>query len=100
MPVDNNNSSVADLVGPWVDSDWESSLILRCKAAWNKPLGKLTNRELATFLYQGIATNYILPIAKNRVENKIDDDSEIYEGELKEAIDSAVRATKKSSDSN
>jgi hypothetical protein len=34
------------------------------------------------------------------VENKIDDDTEFYEGELKEAIDTAIQAAKKSSDSN
>jgi len=100
MSVNNNNSSVADLVGPWVKPDWESSLILRLKAAWNKPLAHLTNKELATFLQQRIATDHILPVAKNRVENKIDDDTEFYEGELKEAIDTAIQAAKKSSDSN
>jgi hypothetical protein len=33
----------------------------------------------------------ILPIAKNRVENNVDDDTEFYEGELKEAIEAVTR---------
>jgi hypothetical protein len=94
MPAYNDNPSVADLVGPWVEPDSESSLIRRCKAAWNKPLAQLTNKELATFLQQRIATNHILPVAKSRVENKVLDDTEFYEGELKEAVDSALKAVK------
>jgi hypothetical protein len=86
LSVNHANTSVADLIGPWVDSEWETGLILRCKAAWNKPLKMLTNKELATFWKQRIATNQILPIVKNRVENKVDDDTEFYEGELQEAV--------------
>ena len=86
------NKSVADLIGPWVDSEFESGLILRCKAAWNKPLRDLTNKELATFLQQRIATIHLLPIARNRIENKVDDDTEFYEGELKETIEVVTRS--------
>jgi hypothetical protein len=89
--VNNSNTSIADLVGPWVDSELETSLILRCKEAWNKPLEQLTNKDLATFLQQRIAAMQILPIAKNRVENNVDDDTEFYEGELKEAIEAVTR---------
>jgi CDI immunity proteins len=99
MPADNENSSAAELVGPWVDTGFESGLIMRCKQAWNKPLGQLTNGELATFLWQRITTNYILPIATARLNSKVDDDTEIYEGELKEAIENAEKAAKKASDS-
>jgi hypothetical protein len=88
--VNNDNTSVADLLGPWVETDWESGLVLRCRAAWNKPLQELTNEELATFLDQCIATDRVLPIAKIRVESNAEDDSEIYEGQLREAIERAI----------
>lgn len=90
MPANGENASLADLVGAWVDLDLESSLVLRCKAAWGKPLGQLTNRELATFLQQRIATKNILPMAKARLESKTVDGTEIYEGELKEAVEKAA----------
>lgn len=84
--LNNAITSVADLIGSWADCEFESGLVLRCKAAWNKPLCDLTNNELATFLQQRIATAHILPLAKNRLENKMDDGTEFYEGELMEAI--------------
>jgi hypothetical protein len=92
MPDNNSNASVADLIGPWADSQWETGLILGCKAAWNKPLRELTNKELATFLRQDIAASQILPIARTRVENKVDDASEFYEGELKEAVEAVTQS--------
>jgi len=79
--------SVADILGPWVDPNFESGLIHRCRAAWNKPLDELTNEEMATFLRQEIAVEGILPLAESRVKNGYDDDSEMYDGELKEKID-------------
>ena len=89
--MNKNKTSVEDLLGPWVDPHWESGLVLRCKAAWNKPLQELTNEELATFLDQRIATDQVLAIAKDRLGSNVDDDSEIYEGQLKEAIERVVR---------
>jgi hypothetical protein len=67
--------SVADLLGPWRDPDFESGLIARCRRAWNKPIRELTNEELATFLRQEIAVDALLPFAKRRVELGIDDNS-------------------------
>jgi len=78
--------SVADLVGPWVDPDCDSGLIYRCKHAWSKPLRELSNEELSTLLRQRIAVQHILPIAKKRVEDKINDETEMYLGELEDAI--------------
>ncbi|MFO1489122.1 MAG: contact-dependent growth inhibition system immunity protein [Verrucomicrobiota bacterium] len=79
--------SIADLLGPWVDPDWESGLVDRCRQAWGKPLRDLSNEELATLLRQKIAVEHILPIAKKRVEEKVDDNSEMYDGELKDAVE-------------
>ena len=35
---------------------------------------------------QNIAIDYILPIAERRLEDGIDDDTEMYEGELEEVV--------------
>jgi hypothetical protein len=95
LPNPNETRSVADLLGPWQDGDFESGLTQRCKLAWNKPRLELTNEELATLLRQDIATEFILPEARYRLENKIDDDSEMFEGELMEAVQSADRSVQK-----
>jgi len=81
------NTSVADILGAWVDTDWDSGLVNRCKEAWSKPIESLTNEELATLLRQRIAVDHILPIAEKRLKDGVDDDSEIYDGELKAAIE-------------
>ena len=84
--------SVADLLGPWVEPDWDSGLIERCRNAWSKPLRDLTNQELATLLRQRFAVEQLLPIASQRVLNGFDDDTEIYDGELESAIEYARKA--------
>lgn len=84
--------SLAYLIGPWIDSDWNSGLIERCKNAWGKPLRDLSREELATLLRQRIAVEHLLPIAKKRLEEGIDDDTEMFEGELHEAIEYASNA--------
>jgi hypothetical protein len=85
--VDNDKKSIADMLGPWTDPNFPSGLIQRCKGAWNKPLRELTNLELATFLDQRIGVDQVLPIAKNRLESKIDDYTEFYEGHLKASVE-------------
>ena len=91
MTKEADSTSVADLLGPWVDPDWDSGLINRCRKAWSKPLRDLSNEELATLLRQGIAVEHILPVAKKRVEDNVDDDTEMYDGELEAAIKHASR---------
>jgi hypothetical protein len=88
-----STESIADILGPWVESDWQSGLIERCKRAWNKPLHQLTNEELATLLRQDIATDSILPIAEDRIRRTIDDNTEIYDGELEEAVKTRRRTS-------
>jgi hypothetical protein len=82
-----SNISVSDIVGKWVNSDFDSGLIARCKSAWEKPIVDLTNEELATFLRQNIAMSAILPEARKRMVNNFNDGSEMYEGELKAIVD-------------
>lgn len=86
-----DNTSIADILGPWVESDWESGLIARCREAWNKPLRDLSREELATLLRQRFAVEHVLPVARKKLETGIDDDTEMFEGELQEAIEYASR---------
>ena len=87
-----DNISVADILGPWVEPDWDSGLIARCREAWNKPLQNLSREELATLLRQRYAVEHLLPIAKKRLADGDDDDTEMFDRELAEAIEYASRA--------
>jgi hypothetical protein len=84
--------SIADILGPWVEPDWDSGLIARCRDAWNKPLRDLSREELATLLRQKYAVEHLLPIAKKRLADGDDDDTEMFDGELEEAIKHATKA--------
>jgi len=88
----NDDVSLSDLEGAWMDCDWESGLVKRCKSAWSKPLRDLSREDLAIFLRQHIAVEHLLPIAKKRLEEGIDDNTEMYEGELSAAIEYASNA--------
>ena len=79
-------SSVADVAGPWVDTDFESELIERCKRYWNVPVNELPNEVLATYLRQRITLQLMIPEARKRLERGMNDDSEMYDGELSEAL--------------
>src|SRR5437016_1255004 len=59
--------TVAGVEGPWVDSNFESGLIERCRRGWNTPVGKLTNELLATYLRQRIALKLVVPEARKRI---------------------------------
>jgi len=83
--------SAADIVGPWSEPNWESGLVERCRRAWNKPLGELSNEELATFLRQRIATAAVLIVAEVRLQEGRDDGTEMFDGELAEAVSHAKK---------
>ena len=85
------NISIADLLGPWVEPEWRSGLIERCRTAWSTPILKLTNEELATLLRQRIAVEHLLPVAKKRAADGVEDGSEMYDGELEAAIEYASK---------
>ena len=89
------SQSVADIVGPWVDPNFESGLIERIRKSWNVPIDKLSNEMLATFLRQQIATDFIVQETRKRLELGFDDDSEIYEGELALALREAEARPKR-----
>jgi hypothetical protein len=80
--------TLADILGPWVEPDWQSGLIESCGNAWNTPLRKLTNGQLA-MLRQRFAVEHLLPIAQERLRDSFDDDTELSEGELERAIKDA-----------
>lgn len=91
MAAKPNNKSIADVLGPWIEPDWESGLVDRCRSAWNKPLRDLSRKELATLLRQRIAVEHVLPVARQRVADGVDDDAEMYDGELEAAVEYASR---------
>jgi hypothetical protein len=88
--IDVTKISVADLLGPWVEPGWNSGLIGRCRNAWSKPLPQLTNEELATLLRQRIAVDHLVLIGQRRVQEGIDDGTEMYDGELEAAVKDAI----------
>lgn len=91
MAKGSENISVADILGPWVEPEWESGLIDRCRQAWEKPIRTLSKEELATFLRQRLAVEHLLPVARSKLQD-VDDDTEMFEGELQEAIENATKA--------
>ncbi len=80
------SKSVADVEGSWVDPDFDSGLIARCKRDWSIPVTELSNEALATYLRQQIALELVIPEARMRVEPGFDDGSEIEDGELAAAL--------------
>jgi hypothetical protein len=84
--------SVADIQGPWVDPDFESSLIERCRANWSVPVTEVSNYVLATFIRQRVALGLVLPEAKRRIQVAYVDDTELYDEELSVAVSEAPDA--------
>jgi hypothetical protein len=86
-----DSKSVADFLGPWIEPNFESSLIARCRAAWNKPFRDLSRLELATLLEQKFVIEHVLPVARKKLQ-EANDDTEMFDGQLAEDIDHASRA--------
>ncbi len=84
--------SVADIEGPWCDPNFDSGLILRCKRYWTTPVSELTNEIVATYLRQKIALEIMIPEAQIRLNSGVDDDCELYEGELADALSGVINA--------
>lgn len=78
--------SVADIEGPWIEPEFNSSLIQRCRENWAVPIRQVTNLVLATFIRERIGLSIVVPEAKRRVEARYDDDSEMYDGQLASAL--------------
>jgi hypothetical protein len=82
----NNNLSLDELEGKLGPVEYNSGLVIRCHLAHSKPLACLSNEELATLIRQKIGLRYLVPLAKDRLQSKFEDSSELYEGELFDAV--------------
>lgn len=78
--------AVADIVGPWVDPGFDSSLIGRCRDNWSVPVDEISNYVLATFIRQQIALGLVVPEAQRRIASGYTDETEILGDELALAI--------------
>lgn len=83
--------TLARILGPWQQPDFESGLIARCREAWDKPLESLSRLELVTCLQQDLAVDHIIPVAKKKLHEAVDDDSELFEGQLADAVTDAEK---------
>jgi hypothetical protein len=81
--------TAADIHGAWADSGEGSSLIDRVRRFWCVPIEELPDSGLALFLRQRIAVGPVLAEARQRLASGRLDDSELYEGELAAAVESA-----------
>lgn len=78
--------SVADVEGPWVEPDFNSSLIERCRANWSVPVSEISNYVLATFIRQRKALSLVVPEARRRIGAGFTDETELYDEELSVAV--------------
>ena len=81
--------SIKDIEGEWVDPDFNSSLIERCRENWSKPINELSNYVLATFLRQKLGLSITISEAKKRIEVNYIDGTELYDEELENALEIA-----------
>jgi hypothetical protein len=79
--------SAADLYGPWIDDpEWQTGLLERLKLWWSVPIADLPDAGLALFLRQRTADGPVLAEARRRLAAGQPDDSELYDGELADAV--------------
>jgi hypothetical protein len=87
--------SVASIEGPWLDPDFDSGLIQRCRRYWTTPVRQLSDEMLATFMRQEFGLSVVVPEARRRIESGTSDGSELFDGELVEVL-GRLRNTKPS----
>jgi hypothetical protein len=78
--------SVADIEGPWIEPEFDSSLIQRLRSNWTVPVVNFSNYVLATFIRQRKGLRLVVPEARRRIELGYLDGSELYDEELSNAI--------------
>ena len=88
-------NTLAEILGPWQQPDFESGLIARCRNLWEKPIESFTNQEIVTCLQQGLAIDHLLPMAEERLQRRFEDDSELFDGQLAEAVTAAGKKPNK-----
>lgn len=78
--------SLEQLEGVWPEAESPTGLILRCHTARKKPIDQLSDLELATLLNQEIGVKHIMAEAVRRVAQNRPDDTEYFDGQLKQAV--------------
>jgi hypothetical protein len=78
--------SVADFEGPLQKPDFVSGLIERCEKYWTTPLAELPDVMVATYINQKFALIPMQSEAQRRLDLNLSDDSELYEGQLRDAL--------------
>jgi len=78
---------VADFEGEWSQPDFESGLIERCRRYWATPIDELPDVMIATYLNQEFALAPMQNEARRRLDIGLCDDSELYEGQLRDALE-------------
>ena len=78
--------SVAEIEGTWREPELDSGLIQRLRANWSRPVGKLDNHVLATFIRQRLALDLTIPEAERRIASGYQDETEVCDDELAIAI--------------
>jgi hypothetical protein len=84
--------TVADVEGAWVEPEFNSGLIERCRAYWSTPVTELPNGILAMFIRQKFGLPVVIPEARLRIEQGVHDDSELYDDELSNALSEVQNA--------
>jgi hypothetical protein len=84
--------SVADIEGPWVQGEFESGLIMRCKRYWMVPVNELPDVMVVTYLSQRVAMPLMIEEARRRLASGRLDDTELYDGQLSKALEEAIAA--------
>ncbi len=80
--------SVEDIEGKW-KGEVTTGLTARCKESWNIPLDELEDIMVITYLNQRIALNHMVREAERRLELELRDDTELYDGQLNDALERA-----------
>ncbi|BCJ06801.1 hypothetical protein PRtIB026_A34450 [Pseudomonas sp. RtIB026] len=83
-------TTVSSLIGPWKGAA-STTLLQRCRDAWDTPFEELSDLMVATFLSQRIAVPQLLVEAMRRLDSEPRDDTEYFDGQLAEAV-SALKA--------
>lgn len=78
--------SLEQLEGVWPEPESPTGLMLCCHAVRKKPIDELSDLELATLLNQNIGLKHILPEAIRRLAQNRPDNTEYFDGQLKEAV--------------
>lgn len=86
--------SLEEIEGVWDEPEFQSGLVLRCHAARKKSMDQLSDLELATLLNQEVGVEHILSEAIRRIVSGKSDDTEMFEGQLDEAINRKMKPNK------